>query len=233
MLVCGVGAFAAAVFHLLAHGALKAYLFLSTGNSLKSAATHHATHRVPTPPWNLSIWALVFAWLPPLILFSGPYERLWTAVLDQPAGWIFFALGGMTVFFTAYYLFGLIASIFQHPTPVEWDIMSDPLDPRPTLASPAMIAATIIATLGLGAALAFVWDGFAHALSPVLGQAGLATIGTDDPAGNWLWIIASLAVAMAGWGFAYYLHEHPYRPPLWGTNLSKTLYVLCTQSVVC
>ncbi|HIO22026.1 MAG TPA: NADH-quinone oxidoreductase subunit L [Nitrospirales bacterium] len=227
MLVCGVGAFAAAVFHLLAHGVLKAYLFLSTGNALKSVATHHATHRVPTPPWNLSIWALVFACLPPLILFSGPYERLWTAVLDQPAGWIFFALGGMTVFFTAYYLFGLIASIFQHPTPVEWDIISDPLDPRPTLASPAMIAAVAIATLGLGAALMFVWDRFAHALAPVLGSEVLVTRGADDPAVNSLWIIASLAIALAGWGFAYYLHLHPYRPPLLGTSLSKTMYVLC------
>ncbi len=227
MLVCGMGAFAAAVFHLLAHGALKAYLFLSTGNALKFAATHHATHRVPTPPWNLSIWALILAWLPPLILFSGPYERIWTAVINQPAGWFFVALGSMTVFFTAYYLFGLIASIFQRPTPLEWDIMSDRLDPKPTLASPAIIAATILATLGLGAALAFLWNGFAHALAPVLGSDELAPHDADDLAGNLHWIIASLAIALGGWGFAYYRHLYPYRLPQRGTNLLKTLYVLC------
>ena len=41
-MMCGVGAFAAAVFHLLAHGFLKAFLFLSTGNAL---AGGHAASR--------------------------------------------------------------------------------------------------------------------------------------------------------------------------------------------
>ena len=36
IMTCGLGAFVAAIFHLLAHGALKAFLFLSTGNALQN-----------------------------------------------------------------------------------------------------------------------------------------------------------------------------------------------------
>ena len=37
IMTCGVGAFVAAIFHLLAHGFLKGFLFLSTGNALQSS----------------------------------------------------------------------------------------------------------------------------------------------------------------------------------------------------
>ena len=38
IMTCGLGAFAVAIFHMLAHGCLKGFLFLSTGNQLQSAA---------------------------------------------------------------------------------------------------------------------------------------------------------------------------------------------------
>ena len=41
IMMCGVGAFAAALFHLVAHGFLKAFLFLSTGNALAAVTPHH------------------------------------------------------------------------------------------------------------------------------------------------------------------------------------------------
>src|SRR6185503_17196331 len=40
IMTCGLGAFVAAVFHLLAHGFLKGFLFLSTGNALQAVASH-------------------------------------------------------------------------------------------------------------------------------------------------------------------------------------------------
>ena len=227
MFACGVGAFAAAVFHLLAHGSLKAYLFLSTGNALQSSAMHHETHGIPPPPWSLSLWALVLAWLPPLVLFSGPYERLWTTILDQPAGWAFLCLGGMTVFFTAYYVLQLIASIFQHPQPREWSILSDRPDPTPKLASPSLIVSVTIATVGLGIALAFVWGAFAQALTPVLGSETLTADAAEHSAGNPLWIGVAFALALAGWGHALYRHHNPGGNSLWSTEMSTTLYVLC------
>ncbi len=85
IMMCGVGAFAAALFHLLAHGFLKAFLFLSTGNALAAVTPHHehephAPHDAPATgaaprSWELAAGTLLFACVPPLMLFSGPYER--------------------------------------------------------------------------------------------------------------------------------------------------------------
>jgi NADH-quinone oxidoreductase subunit L len=45
VLACGVGAYAAAIFHLLTHGAMKSFLFLSAGSALQSpGGTHHGEH---------------------------------------------------------------------------------------------------------------------------------------------------------------------------------------------
>ena len=227
MFACGVGAFAAAVFHLVAHGMLKTYLFLSTGNVLQEVAARHVERTVRTPPWTLAVFTLVLAWLPLFILFSGPYERLWTVTLNQPAGWVFLGLASMTVFFTAYAVFRLVVAIFQHPMPMEWDIMSDPVDQTSKIASPAFVAGTAVATLGLGIALAFIWDGFSHALTPVLSLEGLMNSASDGSGGSPLWMSVAVVCALAGWGMAYYVHIRPCRPAFWMTEVSRTLYVLC------
>jgi NADH-quinone oxidoreductase subunit L len=70
---CGVGAFVAAIFHLLAHGFLKGFLFLSTGDALESAGGHgraKSSERVSGP---VSIGALMLALIPAVVIFSGPY----------------------------------------------------------------------------------------------------------------------------------------------------------------
>ena len=48
IMTCGVGAFVAAIFHLLAHGFLKGFLFLSTGNALQSSQLMEALRPVPS-----------------------------------------------------------------------------------------------------------------------------------------------------------------------------------------
>ena len=45
VLACGVGAYGAAIFHLLTHGAMKSFLFLSAGSALHNlGGTHHGEH---------------------------------------------------------------------------------------------------------------------------------------------------------------------------------------------
>ncbi len=118
VMTCGVGAFAAAVFHLLAHGFLKAFLFLSAGNSLQSTAARpgHAAHAAAdtAAPFRPLAWgALLLACIPPAILFSGPYEALWTLHGAPSAQWTFWAVALAAVFFTAWYLLRLIHRSFS------------------------------------------------------------------------------------------------------------------------
>ena len=119
IMACGVGAFAAALFHLLAHGFLKAFLFLSTGSVLQALTPRsaHDPHAQPgqtwTPSWALSLGALLLACVPPAILFSGSYEGLWTLHGVPAASFVFWALALVTVFLTAAYLFRAVAALFQ------------------------------------------------------------------------------------------------------------------------
>ncbi|MDP6061039.1 MAG: NADH-quinone oxidoreductase subunit L, partial [Pirellulaceae bacterium] len=75
IMTCGLGAFVVAIFHLLAHGCLKGFLFLSTGNQLESAAAHghqESAAGQTKPSAFLYLGALILACAPPLLIFSGP-----------------------------------------------------------------------------------------------------------------------------------------------------------------
>ena len=114
-LLCGVGAFVAAIFHLLAHGFFKAFLFLSTGNVL--ASTHRpreARARDASGPMKpLFAGALLMSSIPPLVIFSGPYQHLWVAQDFTAARVLFWIVGLGTVFFTALYMFRGVTSLFS------------------------------------------------------------------------------------------------------------------------
>jgi len=117
IMTCGLGAFVVAIFHMLAHGFLKGFLFLSTGNQLASAGSHgHHGPTRPRPSSLVSFGALILACVPPVLIFSGPYEALWTVHNSSAARIAFWVIGLLTVFFTAMYLFRGLALLFQ-PAP--------------------------------------------------------------------------------------------------------------------
>ena len=118
-LLCGVGAFVAAIFHLLAHGFFKAFLFLSTGNIL--AATHrHVETPGEEPPGSqgaIFAGALLLSVLPPLVIFSGPYRHLWLSQNFSAANIALWIIGLGTVFFTAMTIAKTATSVFRKGPP--------------------------------------------------------------------------------------------------------------------
>ena len=71
IMTCGLGAFVAAVFHLLAHGFLKGFLFLSTGNALQAVADHHGHGTEPAHDHQASLPATAFVGALDLFLHSS------------------------------------------------------------------------------------------------------------------------------------------------------------------
>ena len=234
IMACGVGAFVAAIFHLLAHGALKAFLFLSAGNVLRTMAgehdlgdgIHEETRHGLGGNWSLYVGALVLSCIPPFVIFSGQYETLWTSLHSAPSRYLFWGIGLTTAFFTAFYLFRWIVVLFGRATPAEWYGSAQPQDSRPPLAAPLLLAGVAAATVVLVVMLAFLWDWFVQFLSPAFGHAGMPTEGIDQEGVYLLWPILPVAVAVGGCGVAYYLHVKPSRLPRWVVDKSKTLYVL-------
>jgi len=232
IMTCGIGAFVAATFHVLAHGCLKAFLFLSAGNALQSVQAHgHPRSDVghgpnSRPAWSLSVGALVLACIPPFVIFSGPYEYLWTVHHFASAKFVFWVIGLATVFFTAMYLFRGILLFFQGGPSIRDLESGKSFVVQPQLFSPSHLVGLFVGGVILVSVLMVLWGWFVPFLAPALGQPvpllnELTTFG-----GMSLWIMLPLVVAFGGWGFAYFLHIKPRPSFLAQSEWEKTLYVL-------
>jgi NADH-quinone oxidoreductase subunit L len=217
IMLCGVGAFVAAIFHLIAHGCFKAFLFLSTGNSL--AGTHRHLESSEEKPSlsssGLFIGALIMSLIPALVIFSGSYQFLWISQSSVAANIALWIVGLGTIFFTAMYLFNCVTTVFQRgPTGA---IDSEPVV-RASLFSPRHVFGITVVVAVMIALLIGVWRWFAGFLSPVVG--GMQA----QPASEFsAWLLLPLFSALAGWVLAYYRFSHP-GPPYTGI-WKKRLYV--------
>ncbi len=214
--LCGVGAFAAAIFHLLAHGFLKGFLFLSTGTAIESARQHAGGHghAAGTKVRGLAAGALVLACIPPVVLFSGPYERLWTAQAVPSASIAFYAVALATVFLASTYIFRGVMSLFGAR-------VGRGVTAFPRLFSGAHLPFIAIAIVAVGASAFGLWAWIGSFLPPALGA---------QPSGGPLLpfpipMALGVAVAAAGWAVAYARHSRPAAMPLAERGWARTAYV--------
>jgi NADH-quinone oxidoreductase subunit L len=112
----GVGAFAAGAFHLMTHAFFKALLFLGSGSVIHAMAGEQDMRRMgglkkylPTTFLTMMIGTLAIAGIFPLSGFFSKDEILYRAFLSNKAIW---ALGVVTAFMTAFYMFRLMSMTF-------------------------------------------------------------------------------------------------------------------------
>jgi NADH-quinone oxidoreductase subunit L len=112
----GVGAYGAAIFHLMTHAFFKALLFLGSGAVIHGMAGEQDMNRMgglrrylPVTFVTMVIGALAIAGIPPLSGFFSKDEILAQAFEHNRILW---ALGSATALMTAFYMFRLIAMTF-------------------------------------------------------------------------------------------------------------------------
>jgi len=227
---CGIGAFVAAIFHLLAHGFLKAFLFLSTGNALQAV---HANHHTESPHQMhsksqvfLYIGALVLACLPPFVLFSSPYEGLWFANGFASARIVFWVIGLATVFFTAVYLFRGIMLLFQHGPRIHEVRKRSTLNVKPQLYSPVHLLVFVIIGGAMSYLLLNFWTWFVVFLAPALPQFSSVESGLPLTKENWWWMLVPIGTAICGWTYAVSCQIVGNRKDVKEMAWRKALYVL-------
>lgn len=233
IMACGIGAFVAAIFHLLAHGALKAFLFLSTGNVLQNIGeTHDSSHghegrRVLSKgSWAIYAAALVLAAIPPFVIFSAPYERLWTVVYPFPSTYLFWTIGLITVFVTAFYLFWLMASLFERPVSYDWLGTLRNMENAPIVFSASIAGGLCLVTIGLVSLLLVFWSWFLGFVGPVFELPSVAAQDLAAPGGLVApWVFVPLLVAFAGWGVGFYVHRARPTSSPWLIEKKNVLYV--------
>ncbi len=112
----GVGAFGAAVFHLMTHAFFKALLFLGSGSVIHGMGDEQDMRRMgglklymPVTFITMFIGAIAIAGIPPFAGFFSKDEILYRTFLHSQVLW---AVGAVTAAMTAFYMFRLITMTF-------------------------------------------------------------------------------------------------------------------------
>lgn len=118
-LACGVGAFAAGIFHLMTHAFFKALLFLSAGSVMHALAGELNMQKMgglkkylPITFWCFLVGTLAISGIP---LFSGFFSKdeiLWKAFSSPHGHFLLWLVGVVTAGLTAFYMFRLFFLTF-------------------------------------------------------------------------------------------------------------------------
>jgi NADH-quinone oxidoreductase subunit L len=172
----GVGAFVAAIFHLMTHGFFKGLLFLGSGSVI------HAVHeeqdmnkmgalwrKIPITHWTMLIGSIAIAGIPPLAGFWSKDEILGGAFKNGfIVVWI---IGVIVAVMTGFYMFRLMGKTFYGESHVDPHVEPKIHESPWTMTLPLILLA--IPSLLLGVFVGFPPDGglLHHWLEPVFATA--------------------------------------------------------------
>jgi NADH-quinone oxidoreductase subunit L len=114
-LACGVGAYSAAIFHLMTHAFFKALLFLAAGSVIHALSGEQDMRlmgglrkRIPITFWTMSTGLFAIAGFPGLSGFFSKDEILYQAFISgSPVGKLVWLIGILTALLTSFYMFRL------------------------------------------------------------------------------------------------------------------------------
>jgi NADH-quinone oxidoreductase subunit L len=167
----GVGAWTAAIFHLMTHGFFKGLLFLGSGSVI------HAVHeeqdmrkmgglakKIPQTYWTMLIGAIAISGIPPLSGFFSKDEIL-GETFRNGFYWVW-GIGIFVAILTAFYMFRLIGLTFWGKSRVDPEVEPRIHESLAVMTIPLWLLA--IPTVGLGLVLA--WPG--PPIGPLFGISG-------------------------------------------------------------
>ncbi|WP_447977972.1 NADH-quinone oxidoreductase subunit L [Candidatus Nitrospira bockiana] len=198
VMACGLGAYAAGMYHLLTHGAFKALLFLAAGSVI--IALHHEQDirrmgglkdRLPVTYWTFLIGCLALSGFPLTSGFFSKDDILASAWSSGPLGQALAVLGLVTAFLTAFYSFRLIFVAFWGRSHVDPHHAPHVHEPSKTITVPLLVLAVLSIVTG--------YLGIPGFLAPVFG-------GTGHHDGAGIIMIAATAAGLAGIGLAYLVY---------------------------
>ncbi|HUP61130.1 MAG TPA: NADH-quinone oxidoreductase subunit L [Thermoanaerobaculia bacterium] len=237
-LAAGVGAFTAAIFHLMTHAFFKACLFLGAGSVIHGCGGEQDMRKMgglrkfmPHTHRTMFIATLAIAGVPFLAGFFSKDEILASAFAYAPAIWI---VGVITAGLTAFYMFRLYFMTFHgsyRGAHVEGIEQSDKAhghhahahDPHesPWSMTGVLWILAILSIAGGYVGWPAIWGGsaptpFQHWLEPVLLPLGGDAYHFPHLSHEAEWILMGISVAIAGLGILLAWRFYK-RDPLWST----------------
>ena len=221
-LACGVGAFAAGIFHLMTHAFFKALLFLAAGSAIHALGGEQdmrrmggLRHKIPWTYWTMLIGTLSISGAP---LFAGFFSKdkiLFETAVSPYGGKMLWLIALIAALLTAFYMFRLVFLSF-HGTP-RFDEQETHVheSPRNMLVPLAVLAALSVGGGWMAApALLGGTNHFEKFLAPVFGAELRQTADTHaGPEQELLLTSIAIGVALAGFFVAWWFYIHRPQTP--------------------
>jgi len=223
-LACGVGAFAAGIFHLMTHAFFKALLFLAAGSVIHAMGGEQEMPKMgglgKKIRWTyvtMFIATLAIAGIPPFAGFFSKDAILFASFQSETAGRILYGLGLLTALLTAFYMFRLIFLTFNGKP--RYDGKKVHVHESPWSMLGPLVVLAILSVIGGWFALPTFFQGpdyFANFLAPVFGGAPEAAGAATEAATHQLELIlagVAFGTALLGIVIAYWLYlKNPRKP---------------------
>ena len=149
-LACGVGAFAAGIFHLMTHAFFKALLFLGSGSVMHALSGELDMRKMgglkkymPVTFWTLFMATLAISGIPGFSGFFSKDEILWKSFsshFGNPGLWF---VGSVAALITAFYMFRLIFLSFFGESRMDPDVEAQVHESPKTMTIPLIILAIL------------------------------------------------------------------------------------------
>lgn len=205
---CGVGAYAAGMFHLYTHAFFKSLLFLGAGSVIHALSGEQDLRKMgglkkhlPLTHPTFLVGTIAIAGVP---FFSGFFSK--DAILTNAFAqgqYFVWALGIMGAVLTAFYMFRLVFLAFYGEERLDTHARKHLHESPKVMTIPLVVLAffsVVAGYVGLPAVFGKKGDRFGHFLEPIIkpGHETHLSLGTE-----WLLILASVAVALTGIFVAY------------------------------
>lgn len=164
-LACGVGAFGAAMFHLMTHAFFKALMFLGSGSVIHAMHEEQDIRKMGGLKKYLPIthatfflgWVAIIG-LPPFAGFFSKDEILWMSFHSPLGHELLWAMGALGATLTAFYMTRLMALTFWGPSRVDKHV--HPHESPLVMTIPLMVLGLLSVVGG--------WIGIPHVLGEIL-----------------------------------------------------------------
>jgi NADH-quinone oxidoreductase subunit L len=205
---CGIGAYTAAIFHLMTHAFFKALLFLTAGSVIHALSGEQDIRKMgglsAKIPWTYRLFlvgTIAIAGIPPLAGFWSKDEILAHAFTQQH--YLLYAIAAIGALLTSFYMFRLIYLTFFGTSRMDHHTEEHVHESPMVMVGPLMALGVLSI---IGGFLGFPPEhGWIHQfLAPVAGAGG-----EHDASTGLVLMLMMIAtgIALLGWGFAHYFYS--------------------------
>ena len=231
---CGIGAYTAAIFHLMTHAFFKALLFLSAGSVIHALSGEQDIRKMgglsQKIPWTHKLFfigTIAIAGIPPFAGFWSKDEIMAHAFTHHH--YVLYGMAAIGALLTSFYMFRLTYLTFYGKSRMDHHTEEHVHESSMVMIGPLMVLGILSLAGGF---LGFPPDhGWLHEfLAPAAGASGEHEVSTGLVLA--LMMMAS-GIALFGWALAHYLYSmNPTAPERWAVKAGAVYTTLLNKYYV-